>query len=68
MATLGSDAKIPSAQLPAIAITDTFPVASQAGMLALTAELGDVAVRTDLNKSFILKTAGASTLATGRSC
>jgi parallel beta-helix repeat protein len=32
-------------------------------MLALTAEVGDVAVRTDLSKSFILKTAGASTLA-----
>ena len=62
LATLGSDNKIPSAQLPAIAITDTFPVASQAAMLALTAEVGDVAVRSDLNKSFILKTAGASTL------
>jgi len=63
LATLGSDNKIPSAQLPAIAITDTFPVASQAAMLALTAEVGDIAVRTDLNKTFILKIAGASTLA-----
>jgi hypothetical protein len=63
LATLGSDNKVPSAQLPAIAITDTFPVASQAAMLALTAEVGDVAVRTDLNKSFILRVAGASTLA-----
>ena len=63
LATLESDNKIPSAQLPAIAITDTFPVAWQAAMLALTAEVGDVAVRTNLNKSFILKTAGASTLA-----
>jgi len=63
VATLGSDARIPTSQLPALAITDTFPVASQAAMLALTAEVGDVAVRTDLNKSFILKTAGASTLA-----
>jgi hypothetical protein len=63
VATLGSDAKIPTSQLPALAITDTFVVASQAAMLALTAEVGDVAVRTDLNKSFILKTAGASTLA-----
>lgn len=54
VATLGSDSKIPSAQLPAIAITDTFVVGSQAAMLALTAETGDVAVRTDLNKSFIL--------------
>lgn len=63
VAMLGSDAKIPTSQLPALAITDTFPVASQSAMLALTAEVGDVAVRTDLNKSFILKTAGASTLA-----
>jgi hypothetical protein len=63
LATLGSDNKIPTAQLPALAITDTFVVASQAAMLALTAEVGDVAVRTDLGKSFILKTAGASTLA-----
>jgi parallel beta-helix repeat protein len=62
IATLGSDNKVPSAQLPAIAITDTFVVASQAAMLALTAEVGDIAVRTDLNKSFVLKTAGASTL------
>jgi hypothetical protein len=62
LATLGSGAKIPTSQLPALAITDTFVVASQAAMLALTAEVGDVAVRTDLNKSFILKTAGASTL------
>jgi len=31
-------------------------------MLALTAEPGDVAVRTDLNKSFILVTSPASTL------
>lgn len=32
-------------------------------MLALTAEVGDLAVRTDLNKSFILRVAGAATLA-----
>jgi hypothetical protein len=63
LATLGSDNKIPNSQLPALAITDTFPVASQAAMLALTAEVGDVAVRTDLNKTFILRIAGATTLA-----
>lgn len=55
IATLGADSKIPSAQLPALAITDTFVVGSQAAMLALTAETGDVAVRTDLNKTFILR-------------
>ena len=59
---LESGGKLDSGILPAIAINDTFVVASQAAMLALTAEVGDVAVRTDLNKSFILKTAGASVL------
>lgn len=55
--------KIPVAQIPAVAITDTFPVASQAAMLALTAERGDVAVRSDLSKSFILQAEPPSTLA-----
>lgn len=60
---LDGSGKLSTSVLPAIAITDTFVVASQAAMLALTAEVGDIAVRTDLNKSFILKTAGASVLA-----
>ena len=47
--------KINPSQLPAIAVTDTFVVANQPAMLALTAETGDVAVRTDQNKSYILK-------------
>lgn len=54
--------KLDAGVLPAIAINDTFVVANQTAMLALTAEVGDIAVRTDLSKSFILKTAGASTL------
>ena len=63
IASLDSGGKVPAAQLPDIAISNTFVVVSQAAMLALTAEVGDVAVRTDVNKTFILKTAGASTLA-----
>lgn len=63
IATLDSGGKIPASQLPLIAITDTFPVASQAAMLALTAEKGDVAIRSDVNKSFILSTNSPSTLA-----
>jgi hypothetical protein len=54
---------VPQSQIPAVAITDTFVVASQAAMLALTAETGDVAVRSDLSKSFILKGTSSSTLA-----
>lgn len=55
IATLDAGSKIPAAQLPAIAITDTFVVGSQAAMLALTAQTGDIAVRTDLSETFILK-------------
>lgn len=59
---LGSDGKLDASILPAIAITDTFVVNSESAMLALDAQVGDVAVRTDLQKSFILKSAPASTL------
>lgn len=62
-AGLGSDGKIISSQIPAIAITDTFIVNSQSAMLALsTAEQGDVAIRTDINKTFILQNNPYSTL------
>ena len=61
---LGTNGKLPSSVVPASAITDTFVVSSEAAMLALSsAEVGDVAVRTDLNKSFILKAEPYSTLA-----
>ena len=60
---IGSDGKLDPTIMPAIAISDTFVVNSQTAMLALTAEVGDICVRTDLNKSFILKIAGASILA-----
>lgn len=47
--------KVPTSQLPAISIGETFPAASQAAMLALTAEIGDVAIRSDLsNRKFLL--------------
>jgi hypothetical protein len=54
-AGLDGAGKILTTQLPALAISDTFVVASQSAMLALAAETGDVAVRTDINKSFILR-------------
>ena len=61
--TLGDDGKIPAAQLPAIAITDTFAAASQAAMLALAAQKGDIAIRSDLNKSLVLAADDPSVLA-----
>jgi hypothetical protein len=63
IASLDAGGKVPASELPDIAISDTSVVASEAAMLALTAEVGDIAVRTDVNKTFILKTAGASILA-----
>ena len=63
VASLDSGGLIPSNQLPAIAISDTFTVASQAAMLALTAQVGDVAIRTDNSTSYILSASPASTLA-----
>ncbi|NTF99066.1 hypothetical protein G6L30_02940 [Agrobacterium rhizogenes] len=62
-ASLDGAGKIPATQLPASAITDTFVVASQAAMLALTVEKGDVAIRTDVNRSFILQKEPATALA-----
>lgn len=62
-AGLDTTGKIPANLLPALAISDTFVTATQAAMLALTAQVGDVAVRTDLQKSFILKTEPATVLA-----
>ena len=61
-AGLDSGGKVPLAQLPAIAISDTFDVASRAAMLALTAERGDFARRTDINQTFILSAEPATTL------
>ena len=60
---VGSDGKISSDLLPALAITDTFVVDSEAAMLALSVQIGDVAIRTDLGKSFILKATPATQLA-----
>lgn len=55
--------KLLESTIPAVAITDTFVVASQADMLALDVQRGDIAVRSDINKSFVLQAAPASTLA-----
>jgi hypothetical protein len=62
IASLDGSGKIPSGQLPATAIAEIFVVNSQSAMLALTAQTGDIAVRTDVSKSFILSQEPASTL------
>lgn len=47
--------KVPSSQLPAIAITETFVVADQAARLALTCQTGDVAVQASPASTWILQ-------------
>lgn len=64
VATLDAAGKIPVSQLPPLAVNEVFTVASQAAMLALTAERGDVAIRTDLaGQAFILSADAPGTLA-----
>jgi hypothetical protein len=62
LAELDGSGLVPTHHLPALAITTTQVVSTQSAMLALTAQIGDVAVRTDLNKSFILTATPATTL------
>lgn len=60
--TLNSDGKIDSSILPPLAISQPFPAADEAAMLALDAQTGDVAIRADSSKCFILMEAPASNL------
>ena len=62
IASLDSSGKVPTSQLPSIAIHQTSVVNSQAAMLALSADTGDIAVRTDVSKTFVLAAEPASTL------
>ena len=62
IASLDSSGKVPTSQLPAVAIAETYVVNSQAAMLALPSDVGEIAIRTDVSKSFILTASPASTL------
>lgn len=64
VATL-SGGVIPTSQIPALAINEVFTVASQAAMLALAAQTGDVAVRTDFDpdRTYMLTANDPSVLA-----
>lgn len=56
---------IPTSQLPTLAINEVFTVASQSAMLALTAQRGDMAIRTDTEPDsvFVLSTDDPTQLA-----
>jgi len=62
VATLDVDGKIPSDQVPAIAISETYVVGSQAEQLALRVEIGDVCIRTDISQTFIQNGGSSGTM------
>lgn len=51
---LDENGKLVDSVIPALAIGETTVVASEAEMLALTAQKGDIAVRSDVSKTYIL--------------
>lgn len=51
---LGNDSKIDPQWLPSITINQRYPVNSEAEMLALAVEIGDIALRLDTNELFLL--------------
>ena len=63
IATLGNDGKIPSVQIPAISFQSASVVNSPTAMLALSnLVVGSIAIRTDLNKNFVLSATPSTTL------
>jgi hypothetical protein len=52
-----------TSQLPPLAINDVFTAADQTAMLALTAQRGDMAIRTDNGETYVLATDSPGTLA-----
>ena len=60
---LDSAGKLSDSVIPAIAISESHTVASEREMLALAAQVGDIAIRTDGTGTWILKQTPASTLA-----
>jgi hypothetical protein len=61
-ADLDAGGKVLATQLPALAISEPFVCASAAEMLTLPAQRGDIAIRSDVSKTFILKSDTPSVL------
>jgi hypothetical protein len=55
--------QIGTAQLPPLAINEVYTAASQTAMLALVAQRGDMAIRTDIGETYVLATDSPTTLA-----
>ena len=55
--------KLDSGWLPGLALTDVYSVAGEAAQLALSAQEGDIAIRSDLNKTYAHNGGTAGTMA-----
>jgi hypothetical protein len=64
VATLDAGGQIPAGQIPAVAITEYLgTVANEAAMLALTGQMGDWAIRSDLGTVFVITGANTTIIA-----
>jgi hypothetical protein len=54
---------VPTSALPPLAVNEVFTPADQTAMLALTAQRGDMAIRTDNGKTYVLASDSPGTLA-----
>jgi hypothetical protein len=61
-APLDANGKIPSGYLSSLSVIDVFIVTSEAEMLALEANAGDIAVRQDINAQLILQQVPATSI------
>lgn len=60
---LNASGKIDDSLIPSVAITDVYEASTQVDMLALSsAEAGDICIRSDISKTFILKQTPASNI------
>lgn len=57
---INSSGKLDTSIIPQIAITDTFSVDSEEAMLKLDVQKGDICIRTDENKTYILQNSPAT--------
>jgi len=60
---LDGDGLLSTTVLPALALMDIYEVASESAMTALNVQRGDIAIRTDINKTYILSQTPASLVA-----
>lgn len=61
-ASLDSEGKLEVSQLPKEAIIDAFEVSSEEAMLSLVAQKGDICVRTDENRTYVLAKDGVASV------